>query len=65
MNVVESMLPQFLNEMLKNQYGEDNYSKIVQGYNSRRYTTLRVNTIKTDINTIKNILKEKQIEFEK
>ena len=64
MNVVESMLPQFLNEMLKNQYGEDNYSKIVHGYNSRRYTTLRVNTIKTDINTIKNILKEKQIEFE-
>ena len=55
MNVVESMLPQFLNEMLKNQYGEDNYSKIVHGYNSRRYTTLRVNTIKTDINTIKNI----------
>ena len=56
------MIPKFLNEMLLNQYGEEFTSKIIEGYSQQRLVTLRVNTIKTDINTIKNILKEEQIE---
>ena len=38
------MIPSFLIEKLKNQYGEELTNKILEGYNQKRKVTLRVNT---------------------
>ncbi len=57
-------LPKFLYEKLFNQYGEEITNKIIDGYKVNRYMTLRVNTLKTDIETIKNTLNEEGFIFE-
>ena len=57
------MIPDFLKELLKNQYGEDITEKIIEGYNKKRNTTLRVNTIKTTKENIKNILDKESIKY--
>lgn len=56
-------IPQFLQELLKNQYGEETAKNILDGYNTKRKVTIRVNTIKTDIDTIKNELMSLNIKF--
>lgn len=56
-------VPFFLHEMLLEQFGEINTNKIIEGYSKNRYTTLRVNTLKTTIEKIKGVLSEKNIEF--
>ena len=58
------MIPQFLIDMLNNQYGEKITEKIMQGYSVKRYTTLRVNTIKSDISKVKLELDKNDIEYE-
>ncbi len=58
------MIPQFLYEMLENQYGNELTHKIVEGYCQKRPVTLRVNTLKTNINTIKQLLNKESITFE-
>lgn len=62
---MDSNIPEFLEEMLEKQYGIETTQKILQGYNSKRYTTFRVNTLKSNINDIEDILKDKKIEYEK
>lgn len=57
--------PEFLRKMLEEQYGQAITEKIIQGYQARRYTTFRVNTLKTTVPEIELILKEKKIEYEK
>ena len=57
-------LPEFLPEMLNKQYGNELVSKILQGYNAKRVTSIRVNTLKSNIDTIKNKLQEANIQFE-
>ena len=54
----------FLEEMLEKQYGKETTKTIIEGYKTERKTTLRVNTIKSNIETIKKELKEKNIEYE-
>ena len=54
----------FLEEMLEKQYGKETTKTIIEGYKKERKTTLRVNTIKSNIETIKKELKEKKIEYE-
>lgn len=58
-------IPEFLRKMLEEQYGKELTEKIIQGYQIRRYTTFRVNTLKTTASEIETILKEKEIEYEK
>ena len=41
------IIPQFLKEMLVNQYGQETTEKIIKGY-VKKVVTIRVNTIKTD-----------------
>ncbi len=53
----------FLNDMLYSQYGKELSEKIIQGYMQKRPVTLRVNTLKTNINNIKDILLKQNIEF--
>ena len=43
----------FLEEMLEKQYGKEITKTIIEGYKTERKTTLRVNTIKSNIETIK------------
>lgn len=54
----------FLEEILEKQYGKEITKKILDGYKTKRKTTLRVNTIKSNIEAIKKELKEKDIEYE-
>lgn len=56
-------IPDFLFNMLKEQYGESITNRIIEGYFQERPVTLRVNTIKTEIDNIKNILEEENIRF--
>ena len=55
----------FLINMLEEQYGTEITSKIKEGYAKQRAVTFRVNTLKSDIETIENILKNEKIEYEK
>ena len=48
---MEQMIPGFLEEMLKKQYGEEAFAKILAGYQARRPVTLRVNPLKADRGT--------------
>ena len=61
----ENMIPQFLYEMLNEQYGKDLTQKIIEGYCQKRPVTLRVNTLKTTVNSIEKTLKKENIDFEK
>lgn len=56
-------IPKFLYEMLMEQYGEELANVILSGYTQSRKTTLRVNTLKTDVTSVKELLKESNIEF--
>ena len=58
-------LPEFFVNKLKNQYGEEITKKIIQGYYTQRKTTFRVNTLKSSIENIEKVLKEKNFEYEK
>ena len=58
------MIPEFLIEQLNNQYGENITKQILEGYNKKRNTTLRVNTTKTKKKNIKNILDKENIKYE-
>ena len=56
-------IPNFLEEKLNNQYGEDITKKIIEGYSKDRKLTFRVNTLKKSIEEVENVLKESDIEF--
>lgn len=58
-------IPQFLDEKLQNQYGEELTKKITNGYSKQRYATLRANTIKTEANNVAKELQKAGIEFDK
>ena len=55
----------FLLNMLEEQYGTKIASKIMEGYTKQRAVTFRLNTLKSNIETIENKLKETKIEYEK
>lgn len=56
------MLPDFLYKMLQEQYEDESINKIIEGFSKNRKVTIRVNTIKTSNEKIKEILKENGIE---
>lgn len=49
-------IPEFLENMLKEQYGEADTARILKGYAKRRPVTLRVNTLKTDAESVRSVL---------
>lgn len=57
-------IPEFLITMLEIQYGKETANKIIDGYKKRRKVTLRVNTLKTTSDIIKNKLEKENIELE-
>ncbi len=57
------MIPEFLERLLINQYGEDLMNKILEGYKEKRNPSLRINTIKTTKEKIKNELENNNIKY--
>ena len=62
---MNNKLSEFLTNELIKQYGEGIYNKIIEGYNQKRFTTLRVNTLKSKVSYICSALSENNIEYEK
>lgn len=60
---MEENIPIFLLEMLNKQYEEEITKKIIDGYLKQRPVTLRVNTIKTSVEEVKEKLNNEKIEF--
>lgn len=58
-------IPDFLYEILLDEYGENLTNKIIEGYFANRPTTFRVNTLKSDVNEIENKLNELSVGFKK
>lgn len=56
---------EFLEDKLKNNYGEELTKKIFEGYSCNRKTSFRVNTLKSSVSEIQKVLEENSIEFEK
>ncbi len=57
-------IPIFLIEMLNKQYGNLQADKIIEGYRAKRKVTLRVNNLKTDLNTVKTEFDKLGIKYE-
>lgn len=62
---MNNKLSGFLTNELIKQYGEETYNKIIEGYNQKRFTTLRVNTLKAKVSYICSVLSENNIEYER
>ena len=62
---MNNKLSEFLTNELIKQYGEGIYNKIIEGYNQKRFTTLRVNTLKAKVSYICSVLSGNNIEYEK
>ena len=54
----------FLEEKLEKQYGTKITKEIIEGFQTKRKTTLRINTIKNNIAEIKKELEKEKIEYE-
>lgn len=63
-NENDCKIPSFFIEMLKNQYEEKYINRIVEGFSKKRKVSFRVNTLKSDVETIKNKLTSNNIEFD-
>ena len=51
-------IPDFLIDLLNEQYGKKITEKILEGYSASRKVTFRVNTLKSNVEKIENSLKE-------
>ena len=56
-------IPKFLEQMLKDEYGEEQFNKIIEGYNVKRPTTFRINTLKSNKEEIKEVLDKLNIKY--
>lgn len=56
---------EFLYEMLKEQYGKELTETIIQGLCTKRKTTIRVNTIKSNMEKVKNELEKANIKYKR
>ena len=57
-------IPQFLEKILQKQYNNEITNKIMNGYKEQKNVTLRINTIKTTKEKIKECLNQAKIEFQ-
>lgn len=62
---METEIPNFIIEMIEKQYGQEVTRKIKQGYMKKRFTTLRVNTLKATTDEIEKNLQKEKINYEK
>ena len=59
------MIPDFLIQKLKEQYGEEITNRILEGYSIKRPVTFRVNTLKTSVREVEKVLNEENIKYSK
>jgi 16S rRNA (cytosine967-C5)-methyltransferase len=57
-------MPKWIVQKLINQYGEKQTEEICKNSNFRPNVTIRVNTLKTNANELKQLLEERKIEYE-
>ena len=57
-------IPEFLDELLEKEYGNDLKNRIIEGYSNKRFVTLRVNTIKSNCSKIKEVLDNLEIKYQ-
>lgn len=62
---MQENLPIFLIDMLRKQYAEEIVNNIIDGYSKKRKTTFRVNTLKTNTESVIKILEQKNISYQK
>ncbi len=60
---MEKEINKFLYELLINEYGKEITDKIIKGYKQEKPVTIRVNTIKSNLENIKNALRKENIVF--
>lgn len=60
---MENKVPDFLYNMLIEQYGEEVSNKIIDGFGQNRKLTLRINKLKTTVENVKKILTNLKIKF--
>ena len=58
-------VPSFLLEELSKQYDEKAYHKIIDGYQNKRVVSLRVNTLKSNVEEVCKLFSENKMEYEK
>ena len=56
------MIPEFLNNLLNSYYDSKTVTEIIDGY-QKKVVTLRVNTIKSNLNEVKETLANNQITY--
>lgn len=56
-------VPEFLIQKLEEQYGKEMVEEIIKGYHVKRPVTLRVNTLKTTVEKVKDVLDSMQISY--
>lgn len=61
---MNAKIPEFLTEMLEKQYGKEIANQIVKGYQEKRKTTFRVNTLKSTKEEVIGILEENKIQYQ-
>lgn len=54
-------MPKYLEDKLKTEYSSNDLKKIIDGYNSNRKTTFRVNNLKSNCDEVRKILDENNI----
>ena len=60
---MENKVPDFLYNMLIEQYGEEVSNKIIEGFSQNRKLTLRINKLKTTVENVKKVLTDLNIKF--
>jgi 16S rRNA C967 or C1407 C5-methylase (RsmB/RsmF family) len=60
---LKDKIPEFLINLLTNQYGDELTKKIIEGYSKKRIVSIRVNTIKASKNEIESKLKMNNIDY--
>ena len=60
---MENTAPKFLIDLLKKEYDLDLVNKILEGYSIKRYTTFRVNTLKSCDKEVLDILDSMQVKY--
>lgn len=60
---MQEKIPEFLEQKLLENYGEKLKNEIIEGYKKERKVTLRINTLKNNIEKIKQKLKENGITY--
>ena len=57
-------IPNLLKEKLLSYYNEEEVNKIIQGYEEKKYVTLRINVVKSNKLEVTKILKEENVEYD-